>query len=147
MKTQTKWIVFTTILIASCLIVSMSFETPFAKEAHKVIEVSSTKQVAKYFDSIGYNVTVNPSILKAIPRFQFTHVPRNWKKETSIPLKKSVFFRAGASAILQVNELILFDRKRLLGMNLKTLSKKDRQWLAQMMAKYKVTENKDTFTL
>lgn len=146
MKIQIKWIVFTAILLSSCLIVLMRFETPFAKEAHKVIEVSSTKQVGKYFDAIGYNVAVNPSILKAIPRFQFTHVPRNWKKETSVPLKKSVFFRAGASAILQVNELILSDRKKLLDLKLENISPNGRQWLAQMMAKYKVTANKDSFT-
>jgi len=146
MKIQTKGVVFAAFLLTLCLIGLMSFETIFAKEAHIVVEVSNSQQVGKYFDSIGYNVAANPDILKAIPRLRFTHVPRNWKKETSVSLKKSVFFRAGASAILQVNELILFDRKRLLGMNLKTLSKKDRQWLAQMMAKYKVTENKDTFT-
>jgi len=146
MKIQIKWIVSTAILSTSCLIVLMSFATPFAKEAQKIVEVSSTKQVAEYFDSIGYNVAVNPSVLKAIPRFQFTHVPRNWKKETSVPLKKSVFFRAGASAILQVNELLLSDRKKLLGLKLENMPPNNRQWLVQMMAKYKVTAISDSFT-
>jgi Bax protein len=63
-----------------------------------------------------------------------------------VPLKKSVFFRAGASAILQVNESILHDRQKLSNLKLSNMSQKDRQWLTQMMSTYKVTENEESFT-
>jgi Bax protein len=63
-----------------------------------------------------------------------------------VPLKKSVFFRAGASAILQVNESIFHDRQKLSNLKLSDMSQKDRQWLTQMMSTYKVTEDKESFT-
>ena len=62
------------------------------------------------------------------------------------PLKKSVFFRAGASAILQVNESILNDRQQLSNLKLGNMSQKERQWVNQMMSTYRVTEEKASFT-
>jgi hypothetical protein len=68
----------------------MSSKAVMAKEI--VVEVSSAEQLGSYFDSIGYNVAANPEILNAIPRFRFTHIPKNWEEDTSVPLNKSVFF-------------------------------------------------------
>lgn len=73
----------------------MSSKAVLAKGKEIVFEVSSTEQLGNYFDSIGYNVAANPDILKAIPRFRFTHIPKNWEEDTSVPLKKSVFFVPG----------------------------------------------------
>ena len=134
------------VLSTACLIILMSSKAVLAKGKEIVVEVSSTEQLGNYFDSIGYNVAANPDILKAIPRFRFTHIPKNWEEDTSVPLKKSVFFRAGASAILQVNESLVHDRQRLSNIKLNDMSQKDRQWLNQMMATYKVTEDKASFT-
>jgi Bax protein len=134
------------VLSAACLIVLMSSKAVLAKEKEIFVEVSGTEQLGEYFDSVGYNVAANPDILNAIPRFRFTHIPKNWSEDTSVPLKKSVFFRAGASAILQVNELILHDRQKLSNLKLSNMSQKDRQWLTQMMSTYKVTENEESFT-
>jgi hypothetical protein len=133
-------------LSAACLIVLMSSKAVLAKEKEIVVEVSSTEQLGDYFDSVGYNVAANPDILNAIPRFRFTHIPKNWEEDTSVPLKKSVFFRAGASAILQVNESLVHDRQRLSKIKLTNMSQKERQWLNQMMSTYKVTEDKASFT-
>jgi cellobiose-specific phosphotransferase system component IIB len=136
---QCKILLFTTaVLSASCLLVSMVSTAVLAKEKEIVVEVSSTEQLGEYFDSIGYNVAANPDILKAIPRFRFTHIPKNWEEDTTVTLKKSVFFRSGASAILQVNESILDDRQQLSKLKLSDMSQKERQWLAQMMSTYKV---------
>ena len=146
MKRRNIWNVITAILLTSCLLVSMSSRAVLAKEKEIVVEVSGTEQLGEYFNSVGYNVAANPDILNAIPRFRFTHIPKNWEEDTSVPLKKSVFFRAGASAILQVNESILDDRQKLLNLKQNDMSQKDRQWLTQMMSTYKVTENDGSFT-
>lgn len=130
----------------SCLIFLMSSKAVLAEGKEIVVEVSSTEQLGEYFDSVGYNVAANPDILNAIPRFRFTHIPKNWEEDTSVPLKKSVFFRAGASAILQVNESLVHDRQRLSNIKLNNISQKDRQWLNQMMSTYKVTEDKESLT-
>jgi Bax protein len=134
------------VLSAASLTVLMSSKAVLAKEKEIVVEVSSTEQLGSYFDSIGYNVAANPEILKAIPRFRFTHIPKNWEEDTTVTLKKSVFFRSGASAILQVNESILDDRQKLSKLKLSDMSQKERQWLTQMMSTYKVAEDKESFT-
>lgn len=146
MEQRKSWILLAAILSTFCLIVLMSSKAVIAKENEIVVEVSGTEQLGRYFDSVGYNVAANPDILNAIPRFRFTHIPKNWEEDTSVPLKKSVFFRAGASAILQVNESILDDRQKLLNLKLNDMSQKDRQWLTQMMSTYKVTGNDGSFT-
>ena len=146
MKRTKIWILIAAILLTACLMVLMGSATVVAKEKEIVVEVGSTEQLGEYFDSVGYNVAANPDVLNAIPRFRFTHVPKNWEKDTSVPLKKSVFFRAGASAILQVNESLIHDRQRLSNIKLTNMSQKDRQWLTQMMSTYKVTENEESFT-
>jgi Bax protein len=146
MKRRNIWNAIAAILLTSCLMVMMSSRAVLAKEKEIVVEVSSTEQLGDYFDSVGYNVAANPDILKMIPRFRFTHIPKNWEEDTSVPLKKSVFFRAGASAILQVNESLVRDRQRLSKIKLTNMSQKERQWLNQMMSTYKVTEDKASFT-
>jgi len=98
------------------------------------------KELGEYYDSIGYNIADNPEILNAIPRFRFTHVPKNWEEESSIHLKKSVFFRTMTFMALKVNENIQHQRQKLLQLDKKKkLSADDREWLEQMMAKYRVS--------
>ncbi|MFQ5972484.1 MAG: glucosaminidase domain-containing protein [Alphaproteobacteria bacterium] len=104
-----------------------------------VLEIGSASELADYYDSIGYNLDTNPDAVLAVPRTRFLHVPRDWT-EPEIPLLKSVFLRAAASGILQVNEAILADRERLLSIDLVRMSKKDRVWLGELMIRYRVGE-------
>jgi uncharacterized FlgJ-related protein len=104
------------------------------------VEVSSMKELGQYYDSIGFNIRANPDVFDAVPRLRFTHVPKNWEEETSIPLKQSVFFRTMATMALEVNEEIQRQRKKLHSLDLdQTLSAEDQAWLRKMMARYKVT--------
>jgi Bax protein len=127
------------------LVVLMSCDTT-TKDTGALVKIESTRALAEYFDAIGFNVAANPEILQAVPRIRFTHIPRNWDQETTVDLKKSVFFRAMASAILQANERILTNRARLLGLDLDRLSTEDSDWLARMMQKYKVSDKPAGFT-
>jgi len=105
----------------------------------KVVTVRGPAELAAYYDSIGYNVRTNPKVLQAIPRTQFTRVPQNWKwNEGGIPLKKSAFFRAAASGILQVNELIFADRRKLEALNLSLMGDVDQAWFLSLAKRYSV---------
>ncbi len=98
------------------------------------------KELGQYYDSIGFNINANPNIVDAIPRLRFTHVPKNWDEEPSIPLKQSVFFRTMTTMALEVNEDILKQRQRLLNLDMEQpLSVDDREWLEKIMAHYKVS--------
>jgi len=134
------------IVIVLSLLALMGCDTTATREKSQTVEISSAQALDEYFDTIGYNVIANPDILKTIPRIRFTHIPDNWQPENSIPLKKSVFFRAMASAILQVNETILANHQRIQKLDRDHLSDDDREWLAGMMQKYKVTDKQTDFT-
>ena len=109
------------------------------KEPDPPVEVRSMNELGQYYDSIGFNLTTNPGILHAVPRLRFTHVPKNWEGEPSIPLKQSVFFHTMTTMALKVNEEILEQRQKLLKLDMeKPLSTDDQEWLQQMMAQYKV---------
>jgi len=104
------------------------------------VKVGSMKELGQYYDSIGFNVSTNPGIFSAVPRLRFTHVPKNWEEEPSIPLKQSVFFRTMATMALEVNEEILQQRRKLLSIDMQQpLSVDDQEWLQQMMVLYKVS--------
>jgi len=106
------------------------------------VTVGSMKELGQYYDSIGFNVSANPDIFNAVPRLRFTHVPKNWEDEPSIPLKQSVFFRTMATMALEVNEEILQQRQKLLSIDMQQpLSADDQEWLQQMMMMYKVSRH------
>ena len=105
------------------------------------------KELGRYYDAIGFNLDANPDIFNAVPRLRFTHVPRYWEDEPSIPLKQSVFFRTMTTMALEVNEEILKQRQRLFGLDTRSsLLAEDRQWLRKMMAKYQVSRRKGPYS-
>jgi Bax protein len=111
------------------------------------VTVGSMKELGQYYDSIGFNISDNPDILSAVPRLRFTHVPKNWEEEPSIPLKQSVFFRTMTTMALEVNEEILQQRRKLRNLDMnKPLSAEDRAWLRKMMATYRVSRRKGPYS-
>lgn len=125
---------------------SLPTATP-EKKPDSPVAVGSMKELGQYYDSIGFNIYANPNIIEAIPRLRFTHLPKNWEEEPSIPLKQSVFFRTMTTMALEVNEDILKQRQRLLNLDMeKPLSADDREWLEQIMAHYKVSRQGSPFS-
>lgn len=111
------------------------------------VTVGSMRELGQYYDSIGFNVSANPDIFNAVPRLRFTHVPKNWEEEPSIPLKQSVFFRTMATMALEVNEEILQQRRKLLSIDMQqALSADDQEWLRKMMATYRVSKRKGPYS-
>ncbi len=117
-----------------------------ASDKEIVVKVDSALDVAAYFKKIGfYDIDNHPERLKAVPRTRLLRVPNTqrdvWRENVS--LRKSVFFRLGLSAVLQVNEKIIAQRERLLSFSLNDLSGDDRAWLSVMMARYGVAKADD----
>ena len=106
-----------------------------------IVEVDSARGVATYLQIIGfYDIDNHPERLRAVPRTRILRVPMSTTKvwRENVSLRKSVFFRLGLSAVLQVNEEILNRRERLLSLSMSNLSAADRAWLSKMMERYGV---------
>lgn len=80
-----------------------------------------------------------------VPRLYLTSVPAQWGAEVShavtVALKKRLFFRTVGPLVLRSNELILQDRKRLLGLSSRgDLPADDKAWVRQLAEQYGVGE-------
>lgn len=112
----------------------------------RTVETSSYHDVLKLFNEIGYTADAWHAGIRVVPRIELTHIPLRWQEETrTLPVeeKKNIFFRLAGSGILQANEKIIAERKRLLqAIDSNQTSAND--WLAQLAVKYKVaTKNPD----
>ena len=106
--------------------------------------------VAAYYEEIGFfDIDAHPERLQAVPCTRLARVPETlqdvWAENVS--LRKSVFFRLAVSAALQVNEAILAERERLLGLSVNNLSATDRAWLSEIVVRYEVAETGDSPTV
>jgi len=117
-----------------------------AAEEETIVDVESSLEVAAYLKKIGfYDIDNHPERLQAVPRMRIYRLPKTlrdvWRE--NVPLRKSVFYRLGLSAVLQVNEQILAQRERLLSLSLDNLSADDGAWISAMMARYGVAKAGD----
>ena len=129
--------------VAAVVTIVLGWSQPVASDGEIVVEVDSALGVAEYFKKIGYHDIENhPERLQAVPRTRILRIPKTakdlWRENVS--LRKSVFFRLGLSAVLQVNEEISAQRERLLSLSLANLSADDRAWLSAMMVRYRVAK-------
>jgi Bax protein len=114
-----------------------------ASDKEIVVEVESARGVAAYLEKIGfYDIDSHPERLQAVPRTRILRVPGSTTKvwRENVSLRKSVFFRLGLSAVLQVNEEILIQRERLVSLSMNNLSATDRAWLSTMMERYDIAK-------
>ena len=112
----------------------------------RTVETSSYHDVLKLFNEIGYTADAWHAGIRVVPRIELTHIPLRWQEETrTLPVeeKKNIFFRLAGSGILQANEKIIAERKRLL-QAIDSNQTSGNDWLAQLAVKYKVaTKNPD----
>ncbi len=118
-------------------------------EEEIVVEVEGVVGVAAYLEQIGFHDINNyPERLQSVPCTRISRIPdkptKAWREQ--VQLRKSVFFRLGLSAVLQVNEQILAERQRLMDLSLDNLSTDDRAWLSATAVRYKVAEADDPLT-
>lgn len=112
-----------------------------------VLNVShpTTQKVTDVFDNLGYDLQSVIAGREEVPRLFLASMPADLLKVREIRLKKRIFFKSVLPLILQVNEEILVDRRRLwtlraqmkLGQRIKAA---DRLWLIVMAERYKVKQ-------
>ena len=106
--------VFKSIVIVTLLISSSCF----AQTSYSVREVKThnPKDIVKLFDSLGYTKKAWEAGIKEVPRVYLQSIPERWAKESRhlpVKLKKELFFRLLAPAILTANESILKERQKV----------------------------------
>ncbi len=118
-------------------------------------EISSYKDVLDLFEKLNYTPEAWQAGIREIPRVYLTIIGDRWGKTTTkeidVLLKKQLFFRGMAPLILQANELILKDRKRLEEIRSKfnennSLDQIDRTWIGKLSVLYKVNSSGDEVT-
>ena len=111
----------------------------------KVYASSSAKKLHNTFGRIGYQLDRVLSGNQKVPRVFLTSLPNDLSMVPQNKLRKDIFFQALLPLILQVNEEILVERRRLWKLHFQTgLNKKisagDRLWLRVMAERYKVKQ-------
>jgi len=113
-------------------------------------EFSGYEDGLKLFDSLNYTPEAWQSGIREVPNLHISHIPERWRERTSneleVKLKKQVFFRIIAPLALAVNEEIRQEREELekmTSLGLTNLSASQMQWLDQLAAVYKVSEEAD----
>jgi Bax protein len=99
--------------------------------------------ISKHLRRIGFSeIPKYPERLQAVPRMGILRVPKKFRNvsQENVSLRKSMFFRIGLSGILQVSELILIQRKRLMALSPNNMSVRDQNRGSEMLAKYKIAK-------
>ena len=133
-------------MVAVIMAIVLGSSQLVASDTEIVVEVDSGLGVAAYLKKIGfYDIDNHPERLQAVPRTRLMRIPKTVRKvwREYVSLRKSVFFRLALSAVLQVNEKILVQRQRLLGISFNNLSAADGAWLSAIMTRYGVAKADD----
>ena len=109
--------------------------------------MDDTMLLAEAFADMGYDLENVKRSGAAVPRVYLVKLPGDLHAVPEVSLKKTVFFHTMLPLILQENERILADRRRL--MRIKTekalgqkVSPGDRLWLAVLADRYKTSDDK-----
>ena len=104
-------------------------------------EIRSYLDLEALFDELGYTPEAWQAGIREIPRLYVSEIPERWSKHTvqeiDVLTKKRLFFRTLAPLVLRSNELILQDRKRLVGLGTQLarggeLDSTDLAWLSEL---------------
>jgi uncharacterized FlgJ-related protein len=118
-------------------------------------EISGYKDVLDLFERLNYTPEAWQAGIREIPRVFLTTIGDRWgkttTKEITVLQKKQLFFRGIAPLILQANELIMKDRKRLKGVMSEfkannTLDELDQIWIRNLSSLYKVKSSGEEVT-
>jgi Bax protein len=95
------------------------------------------------FNRLGYDLNTVRAGSTEVPRVFLASLPRDLGKVREVQKRKALFFKTVLPLVLQVNEEILSDRKRLWDLHSRTqlggkLGAVDRLWLVVMAERYKV---------
>lgn len=124
-------------------------ETASLEAAIDARALRDVERVASRFEQLGYDLDRVRDQGTPVPRIFLAKLPTDLHAVPEVSLKKTVFFQTLLPLILQENERILADRRRLIRLRAETgigekLSARDRLWLAVLAERYRVpSENMD----
>ena len=103
----------------------------------------SANALDEAFDRLGYNLDAISNEGAFVPRIFLASLPKDLNKVRRTEKRKAIFFRSVLPLVLQANEEIIFDRKRLLRLHTQIqkgqkLDAVDRLWLIVLSERYKV---------
>jgi len=113
------------------------------KVSNGMAKAKSANALSSAFEQMNYNLDEVMTGDGEVPRVFLAHLPGDLAKVAENQKRKSIFFQSMLPLILQVNEEILQDRKRLWELHYKQrlgyrIGATDRLWLEVMAERYKV---------
>tara|TARA_R110002110_G_scaffold260260_1_gene475900 strand:+ start:86026 stop:86940 length:915 start_codon:yes stop_codon:yes gene_type:complete len=110
-----------------------------------MVRIKSPAQLHSYFTDQGYTMSALRAGNAKVPPVFITTVPDDWAKDLDVEQKKSLFFRTLLPLVLQANQDIRADRRRLASLRKRlsggdSLPTADREWLFVLATRYGVVD-------
>jgi len=110
---------------------------------HKAVDLHTATALDKTFERMGYNLDAVKTGATQVPRLFLASLPSDMEKVREAKVRKKIFFKTVLPLVLQVNEEVLADRRRLWELAVRTkkgerLAAVDRLWLIVLAERYKV---------
>ena len=120
-------------------------EPPIDKSSERVLRIGTADELIAMFEAIGFSYVDVRDAGLAVPRLQVAAFPRDIGDLDTLFLRKSAFFNTLLPIVLQVNESILQDRRRLLAARARLrdgepLTPADYHWLSDLADRYRIAD-------
>jgi len=110
---------------------------------HRAVDLHTATALDQTFDRMGYNLDTVKTGATEVPRLFLATLPSDMHKVRETKLRKTIFFKTVLPLVLQVNEEILTDRRRLWELTVRhkkgeRLAAVDKLWLIVLAERYRV---------
>ena len=104
------------------------------------LQVVSARDLDRKLAELDYSLSDIRRGSAPVPRLQLANLPPDLAQINSAKQRKRLFIKSILPLVLQINELILADRRKLLGLELadRPLSHEDEEWVAALADRYDV---------
>lgn len=136
--------------LASATVAAPAEPAPAEAARTPAVTVEKSEQLAMLFDAHDYRLEDVKTGEKPVPALTVAKLPQDLGQITEVDLRKRLFIKTLLPLVLQVNQRILEDRNRILGLRADlthghALTAADRDWLDDMYDRYDVDdEDMDT---
>jgi Bax protein len=106
------------------------------------VAVSSVALLRRTFEAADFSLSPIRRGHEAVPRVLLAALPEDYHKVEQVDLRKRLFFKTMLPLVLRVNEEIIVERRRLVGLIAildagHELNSTDREWLDQLAERYR----------
>ena len=120
-------------------------EPPIDKSSERVLRIGTADELIAMFEAIGFSYVDVRDSGHAVPRLQVAAFPGDIGDLNTLFLRKSAFFNTLLPIVLQVNEDILTDRRRLSAVQARLdrgegLTPAEDRWLSDIAERYRVAD-------